>query len=229
MSFTNRVATIATFLSAAAALIGFGTPGMARDISEAVNVPVALSVPASAIQPAVAAAALATGTFTMTTAVPVVAPIPAPIPANVVGVRPGDTVAFGSLAAAVAAQSVPDAMGEDLSCVAGAIYFEAKGEPLSGQLAVAQVIINRAKSGRFPKTVCSVVTQPGQFSFVHGGRIPAVGGNAAYRTAVAVARVALAEAWDNPAPAAMYFHARRAAPRWNRTQVAAIGNHVFYR
>lgn len=227
MSFTNRVATIATFLSAAAALIGFGTPGMARDISEAVNVPVALSVPASAIQPAVAAAALATGTFTATTAVPVVAP--APSSANVVGLRPGDTVAFGSLAAAVAAQSVPDAMGEDLACVAGAIYFEAKGEPLSGQLAVAQVIINRAKSGRFPKTVCSVVTQPGQFSFVHGGRIPPVGGNAAYRTAVAVARVALAEAWDSPVPAAMYFHARRVAPRWNRTQVAAIGNHVFYR
>ena len=56
--------------------------------------------------------------------------------------------------------------------MAGAIYFEAKGEPLSGQLAVAEVILNRAKSGRFPKAICSVVTQRGQFSFVRGGRIP---------------------------------------------------------
>ena len=83
-------------------------------------------------------------------------------------------------------------MNSELECLAGAVYFESKGEPLSGQLAVANVIINRTKSGRFPTSICSVVKQPGQFSFVRGGRIPAVGANAQYRTATAIAKVALA-------------------------------------
>ena len=100
---------------------------------------------------------------------------------------------------------------------------------LSGQLAVAEVILNRMKSGRFPKSICSVVTQPGQFSFVRGGRVPVIANNAAYRTAVAVARVAIDDAWDSPAANAMYFHARRVSPGWRMTKIAAIGNHVFYR
>jgi spore germination cell wall hydrolase CwlJ-like protein len=138
---------------------------------------------------------------------------------------------YASLSAAVAAQEDADAnpIDDDLSCMAGAVYFEAKGEPLSGQLAVAQVILNRTKSGRFPKSACSVVKQRGQFSFVRRGRIPAIAGNRAYRTAVAVARVAMAESWDSPAADAMYFHTRRVSPGWHLTKVAAIGNHVFYR
>uniref|UniRef100_UPI0035CC328D cell wall hydrolase n=1 Tax=uncultured Sphingomonas sp. TaxID=158754 RepID=UPI0035CC328D len=140
-----------------------------------------------------------------------------------------DSVAYGTLDAAVAAQPVPETMSDELQCMAGAVYFEAKGEPLSGQLAVAEVILNRSKSGRFPKGVCSVVTQPGQFSFVRGGHVPAIAQTKQYRTAVAVARVALADAWDSPATGAMYFHARRVAPSWHRVQVAAIGNHLFYR
>jgi hypothetical protein len=137
---------------------------------------------------------------------------------------------YASLSAAVAAQDMPESASDDLSCLAGAIYFESKGEPLSGQLAVADVIINRAASGRFPSSICSVVTQPGQFSFVRHGRIPAIDtGRAAYRTAMAVAQIALAKAWDDPAPAALYFHAKRVSPGWGRTKVAAIGHHIFYR
>lgn len=219
MSFSNRVATIAAFVSAAAALIGLGTPGVAREIGDSVNIPTALSVPVFGTQPVVEPQTTPPGATL----------VPMPATANVVGLQPGDSVAFGSLAAAVAAQTIPDAMGDDLSCMAGAVYFEAKGEPLSGQLAVAKVILNRARSGRFPSSVCSVVTQPGQFSFVHGGHIPAIIGSHAYHTAVAVARVALADAWDDPAPDAMYFHARHVAPGWHRQQVAVIGNHVFYR
>ena len=138
---------------------------------------------------------------------------------------------FDTLDAAVAAQ---DAVATDASdilrCLAGAIYFESKGEPLSGQLAVAQVIMNRAKSGRFPPDVCAVVKQRGQFSFVRGGEMPVVdAGRRGYRVAVAVAKVAMAEMWDGPAPKALFFHARRVAPGWGMTRVAAIGNHVFYR
>ena len=167
---------------------------------------------------------------------PVALPSATPIPAtdSTVSASPQAPVDeaevdYASLSAAVAAQETSDTVDDDLSCMAGAVYFEAKGEPLSGQLAVAEVILNRAKSGRFPKGICSVVKQPGQFSFVRRGRIPTIAGNQAYRTAVAVARVAMADAWDSPAADAMYFHARRVSPSWNRIKVAAIGNHVFYR
>lgn len=207
MSFSNRVATFAAFSFAVVALIGVGTPGLAQDITRAIN----------------------------TSGVPLV-PQPTPGPA----IDSGETLAtdppkdreatrFSSLDAAVAAQPVPESLDADLRCMAIAIYFEAKGEPLSGQLAVAKVILNRTKSSRFPKTVCSVVTQRGQFSFVRGGRLPAIPRNAQYRRAVAVARVALDDAWDSPASDAMYFHARHVAPSWRRVQVAAIGNHLFYR
>lgn len=137
---------------------------------------------------------------------------------------------FTSLASAVAAQSMPEQMDEDLRCLASAIYYESKGEPLSGQLGVAKVILNRTKSGRFPRSVCSVVTQRGQFSFVRGGKIPNPGLSVpAYRTAVAVAKVALRDHWESPVPGALYFHASSVSPGWSKQRIAAIGHHVFYR
>ena len=207
MSFANRVATCATIILTVAAIIGTGTPGFAQQLDRAINAPIAASVP--------------------TPGVVQEADIKEPMAND--ELQDGDSVAYGTLDAAVAAQTVPDDMGDDLQCMAGAIYFEAKGEPLSGQLAVAEVILNRSKSGRFPKSVCSVITQRGQFSFVRNGHVPTVPANRQYRTAVAVARVALADSWDIPASDAMYLHARHAAPGWHREQVASIGNHVFYR
>lgn len=141
----------------------------------------------------------------------------------------GDTVAYPTLAAAVAAQSPHDGDDDALQCLAGAIYFESKGEPLSGQLAVAEVIINRSQSGRFPSDICDVVTQRGQFGFVRGGRIPSINEDSrSYRTAVAVAKVALADAWDGEAERALYFNRGR-APASGLTKVASIGNHIFWR
>lgn len=136
---------------------------------------------------------------------------------------------FASLQAAIDAQDAA-VTGAAMRCLAAAVYFEAKGEPIAGQLAVAEVIINRTKSGRFPSDLCDVVTQPGQFSFVHDGEVPTLdAARPAYRRALAIAKVALEKAWDSPAPAALFFHARRVAPGWGKAQVAAIGNHVFYR
>jgi N-acetylmuramoyl-L-alanine amidase len=122
-------------------------------------------------------------------------------------------------------------LGAQHDCLAGAVYFEAKGEPLRGQLSVAEVILNRARSGRFPTTACGVVKQRGQFSFVRGGRLPAIPrASAAWRKAVAVARVALEDRADGAAPKALFFHARSVSPGWRGlTRVAAVGNHVFYR
>ncbi len=136
---------------------------------------------------------------------------------------------FDSLADAVAAQD-DMASSEELRCLAGAIYFEAQGEPLNGQLAVAQVILNRTKSGRFPTGVCDVIKQRGQFSFVRHGAIPSVSpSRAAYRTAVAVAKVALTQAWDSSAGKALYFNTPGNRPGVRVQKVAAIGNHIFYR
>lgn len=137
--------------------------------------------------------------------------------------------AFASLGAAIAAQEVAE-IDEATRCLASAIYFESKGEPVDGQLAVAEVILNRAKSGRFPADVCGVVTQRGQFGFVRGGVIPAVdAGRRDYRTALAVAKVAMADAWHSSAPHALYFHGRREPIAGRVVRVASIGNHIFYR
>lgn len=138
-------------------------------------------------------------------------------------------VAFTTLAAAVAAQPLPDAANDETACLAGAIYFESHGEPLVGQLAVAKVILNRTRSGRYPTTICGVVTQRSQFSFVRGGVMPTPPEGAAYRTALAIAELAVSDRWADPSEGALAFHARRVSPGWAMRRVAVIGNHVFYR
>ena len=117
----------------------------------------------------------------------------------------------------------------DMRCLATAVYFEAKGEPLEGQLAVAQVILNRVKSGRYSDSICGVVYQPGQFSFTRDRRPDRPSNAAAFETAQAIAVIAATDAWKKVAPRAMSFHARRVAPGWrNMERVSVIGNHVFY-
>lgn len=123
-------------------------------------------------------------------------------------------------------------LDEQLKCLAGAIYFEARGEPIAGQLAVAEVVINRAASGRFPASYCGVVFQKSQFSFVKRGRMPALpGGTVTWHRAKAIAQIAHRGLWDSEAEGSLYFHARSVSPSWsNRRQaMARISNHVFYR
>jgi spore germination cell wall hydrolase CwlJ-like protein len=134
------------------------------------------------------------------------------------------------LSSLVDAYARTDVADSDMECLAGAIYFESKGEPLAGQLAVAEVIINRSQSGKYPRSLCGVVKQPSQFSFVRGGRIPAIPRDSAHwRKAVAIAHIAVNDLADSPAPQALSFHATRVSPNWNMKRVARVGNHVFYR
>ena len=137
-----------------------------------------------------------------------------------------------SLGELVAATDSAGVLSPELECLAGAIYFEARGEPLTGQLAVAEVIINRSQSGRFPTTYCGVVRQPGQFSFVRKGTIPqARRGTQAWRNAVAIARIAHGGQWQTHADEALYFHARSVRPSWSHRKqaLATIDSHIFYR
>lgn len=118
----------------------------------------------------------------------------------------------------------------ELECLAAGIYFESKSEPLAGQLAVGQVIANRADSGRFAKTYCGVLFQRGQFSFVRGGRWPAVvKSSRQWNNAVAVAKIVDQGLKESSVGKALFFHAKRVNPRWRLRRVASIGNHIFYR
>ena len=136
----------------------------------------------------------------------------------------------GSLDALVDSQQMPDAMSDEMRCLAGAVFFEAKSESLAGQLAVARVVINRRESGRFADSLCGVVYQPSQFSFVRGHSMPPIPtASRDWREAVAIAQIAMQESYRSPAEGALYFHARRVSPSWNRTRLAAIDNHIFYR
>jgi spore germination cell wall hydrolase CwlJ-like protein len=123
-------------------------------------------------------------------------------------------------------------LSEEMHCLASAVYFESRGEPLAGQLAVAQVIINRTDDGRFPASYCGVVYQKGQFSFVKNGRMPRPrAGTAAWVNAMAIARIAHQGLWQSEASDAVFFHATYVRPDWShrKTRLAQISTHVFYR
>ena len=119
----------------------------------------------------------------------------------------------------------------ELECLAAGIYFESKSEPLAGQLAVGDVIVNRANSGgRFPSSYCGVLFQRGQFSFVRGKSWPRVKRESKqWKTAVAIAKIVHKDLKDSAVGKALFFHARRVSPRWRLKRVATVGNHIFYR
>ncbi len=121
---------------------------------------------------------------------------------------------------------------DQANCIAVAVYHEARGESLEGQLAVAKVIMNRAASGRYPTSWCGVVKQPWQFSFVRNGHFPYVDmQSAAWRKALGVTRLAVANAIPGLSNDVLWYHADYVAPDWGRrlTRVEKIGAHIFYR
>ena len=139
------------------------------------------------------------------------------------------TVPLGAL---VDANSVGEPLDEEQSCLATAVYFESQGEPLEGQLAVAQVVLNRAASGQYPTSLCGVVKQKAQFSFVRSGRFPHVNtACAGWRKAQAIARIATKKLVSTVPTTVLWYHANYVAPSWrlNLKKVDKIGAHIFYR
>ena len=137
-----------------------------------------------------------------------------------------------SLGELVARMPDRETLSQEMECLAGAVYFESRGEPLAGQLAVAQVVITRAASNLFPESYCSVVYQRAQFSFVRGGSMPRIRrGSSAWKRAKAVARIAHEALWESEADDALYFHAKYVKPSWSRRKQAraTIESHIFYR
>ena len=122
-------------------------------------------------------------------------------------------------------------LDQQTNCLATAVYFEARGESVEGQLAVARVVMNRAASGRYPSDWCSVVKQPAQFSFVRHGEFPQADTDcAAWKKAEAVAELAVANIVPSVASNVLWYHADYVAPSWRHglTEVQQIGAHIFY-
>jgi spore germination cell wall hydrolase CwlJ-like protein len=156
----------------------------------------------------------------------IISPAPVALPASQVEVAPVAPKPTRAVETAEPAQaSVSD---RELNCMTKVVLYEAGAESRAGQVAVAQVVMNRAKSGRFPRTVCGVIYQPGQFSSIRSFKAP---GGARWHRAEALARSVMTGDENSGVGSALYFHATRVSPAYvrSRTRVATIGNHVFYR
>lgn len=125
--------------------------------------------------------------------------------------------------------------GSELECLAKALYFEARGEPVAGQKAVAEVILNRRDSAQFPPTVCGVVQQSNkhgcQFSYQCNGTSKKMREKQAYQRARQIAQAALAGEPRNLTHGATYFHTPAVSPSWSKrfVRTTQIGRHIFYR
>jgi len=123
-------------------------------------------------------------------------------------------------------------------CLAAGVYFEARGESVKGQQAVAQVILNRVKNPAYPNSICAVVYQNKlwrnrcQFSFACDGIRDRIKSNGHWRTAKKVANDAIGgRIWLTSVGSASHYHADYVWPRWRRKmkKMTKIGRHIFYR
>ena len=118
----------------------------------------------------------------------------------------------------------------ELECVAKVVHHEAANQSRIGQLAVAQIMINRVHSQRFPTTLCDVANQPGQFFNVSAYNPRR--DTRQWRSAVEVAAEALIGQAEDVTNGAYFYHAAAQAPNRffkSRKRVLTLGDHVFYR
>lgn len=124
------------------------------------------------------------------------------------------------------ASDINAAFEKEINCMAQNIYHEARGEPILGQKAVASVTMNRVKSGTFPKTVCGVVKQPRQFSWVgvkQQVKIPSEIFDLAERYVLGYNKKM------DVTNGSTHFHAKYVRPNWGFERTRVIGKHIFYR
>ena len=127
--------------------------------------------------------------------------------------------------------------GAQFQCLAEALYFEARGESLKGQFAVAEVILNRVDSPRFPNSVCGVINQGTgrkyacQFTYTCDGLPEHISEPAAWDRVAKVAKAMLSGAPRALTNGATFYHTHAVRPSWSRkfTKTASIGDHFFYR
>ena len=128
--------------------------------------------------------------------------------------------------------------GAEWQCLTEALYFEARGESMSGIFAVAEVIMNRRDSAKFPNTICKVISQgvregsrACQFSYKCDGHAEVYHEREAFYKVAKIAQIVLDQRAPDLTAGATYYHADFVNPRWARsfTNTAKIGKHLFYR
>ncbi|WP_254919112.1 cell wall hydrolase [Oceanicola sp. 22II-s10i] len=132
----------------------------------------------------------------------------------------------------------PRATGDsEWACLAEALYFEARGETVKGQFAVAEVIMNRVDSPAFPNSICGVIHQGTgrkyacQFTYTCDGHAEVIAEPRAYQRVAKVAAAMVAGAPRALTDGATYYHTAHVSPSWARkfALTASIGVHHFYR
>ncbi|MEM7498023.1 MAG: cell wall hydrolase [Pseudomonadota bacterium] len=138
---------------------------------------------------------------------------------------------------AALARVEPGPQTDEWACLAEGLYFEARGEPVMGQIAVAEVILNRVDSRRYPDTVCGVLNQGAhrlnacQFSYNCDGQTETIAENTAFEQVGRVAWLMLEGRPRTLTGKATHYHATHVRPRWasKLVRTARIGDHIFYR
>jgi spore germination cell wall hydrolase CwlJ-like protein len=148
------------------------------------------------------------------------------------------TVLFFSLSVSLTAGAAPRIdIEEEIGCLALNIYFEARGEPELGKIAVAHVVLNRVADRRFPSTVCDVVRQGGeqdlyrcQFSWWCDGLSDKPRDARAWEAAKLVAHKVYWGFSPDPTDGALWYHADSVSPSWGKAFILGpkIGQHLFY-
>lgn len=131
----------------------------------------------------------------------------------------------------------PVSWSRSVDCLTAAIYYEANSEPVDGQRAVAQVVLNRVRHPAFPHTVCGVVFQGSerktgcQFSFTCDGSLARLPQRSGWERARTIAAAALTGSVYRPVGWATHYHADYVVPNWaySLTKSGPIGRHIFYR
>ena len=127
--------------------------------------------------------------------------------------------------------------GPQTTCLAEAVYFEARGEDLAGQVAVAEVILNRVASKKFPNTVCKVINQGSarkfkcQFSYMCDGKSERINDRNSYERIVKLSWIMILGSARVLTHGATYYHAIAVSPTWAKSmeKTNVIGRHIFYR
>ena len=127
--------------------------------------------------------------------------------------------------------------GPQTTCLAEAVYFEARGENLAGQAAVAEVILNRVASKKFPNTVCKVINQGSsrkfkcQFSYMCDGKSEKIYDRNSYERIVKLSWIMIMGSARVLTNGATYYHSSGVSPVWAKSlkKTNVIGRHIFYR
>ena len=133
--------------------------------------------------------------------------------------------------------NIPDEVDKQHYCLAQAVYFEARGESIDGQFAVARVILNRVNDTRYPESICGVVFQNKnwvdacQFSFACDASSDQPKEPAAWAMSRRIANLARADFLPDTSGDATHYHADYVSPDWSQRllQTAQVGRHIFYR